>query len=129
MKTYFWYFTQYNNQLCFCSSTSHTYNKFCHLCTSIRVLAMPGGAGRGRPPLTISARHKKKKTISARHYFFFSAFFCQRHSPYGTRAQLFPWKMFGTCTLRPFWSHSHKSANIGTMELTPAQTLLGCARH
>ena len=47
-------------------------------------------------------------------FFAFFAFFCQRHSPYGTRAQLFPWKMFGTCTLRPFWSHSHKSANIGT---------------
>ena len=27
----------------------------------IRVVAMVGGAGRGRPPLTISARHKKKK--------------------------------------------------------------------
>ena len=27
----------------------------------IRVLATVGGAGRGRPPLTISAQHKKKK--------------------------------------------------------------------
>ena len=26
-----------------------------------RVLATVGGAGRGRPPLTISAQHKKKK--------------------------------------------------------------------
>ena len=36
-----------------------------------RVVATVGGAGRGRPPLTISARHKKKKKNSARHNFFF----------------------------------------------------------
>ena len=62
-----------------------------------RVLATPGGAGRRRagPPTTHDfrpAQKQKKRFPPGTIFFFFSAFFCQRHSPYGTRAQLFPWK-------------------------------------
>ena len=52
-----------------------------------RVVATVGGAGRGRPPLTISARHqKKKKKIppgtkekKKRFFFFFFFFFSAWH--------------------------------------------------
>ena len=39
----------------------------------IRVVAMVGGAGQGRPPLTISARHRRRKNYLQFFFFFFFA--------------------------------------------------------
>ena len=80
-----------------------------------RVLATPGGAAHHSRFLPGT---KKKKTISARHYFFFFFFFLvpffAKDTHHTAREHnYFLEKIFGTCTLRPFWSHSHKSANIG----------------
>ena len=97
-----------------------------------RVLATPGGAGRGRPPLTISARHKQKtKKKSARHYFFFFFFFLVPFFAKDTHHTAREHNYFLEKCSEPVHCDPFGRTAIRApiSELTPAQTLLGCARH